>query len=900
MTIRANLIANVFVALLLTLPAGVGLAVAASAGSVPEATQNQQPPSIFGLPAQPEAASLPPAGSPVLMRNMELRFPTQGNVPSVELNTYLYYMELKNHVSSPSQGRWVPYNEATEQVVLEDFQKLWDTGFLNDIWIEVVDEPWENGVEGKRVIFNLEERERVKIVTYEGSDELKTEEILENLQENGINLRLDSFIDPRVIRRVEAVVRAGFAGKGYQFAEVTHTIEEMPGGPKLVRLTFHMDEGPKVQVHEIEFIGNRAMSTGELKGKMEKIKERYWLSWITGRGTYKEAEFEEDADAIIAHYRNEGFIEAQVGQPEIEYLDESDDGETRGMHLTIPIDEGERFRLGTIAFEGNEVLTELGMGRIFEDLEPGDHYSEEDIREGFDRAREVYGALGYYEMTLFPDLQPRVEQSADANENGSGDGAFADEVLPARINGEPVVDVTIRVQEGEQYFINRIEFTGNRTTHDEVIRRELQLTENAVFNTEALKYSVRRLNQLGFFEPLEEGGIAVEEAEGSENEVDLTFDLTETNLNQLTFGAGVSQFDGFFGQVSFQTTNFMGRGESLQVSMQSGSRARNYVVSVTKPYVFGRPISLGTSVFSRRIQWIGSFTEDTTGGTVTAGWPLTLFTRMFVSYSYEAAKVSDVNPYFGDNPQLLAFNPFYQDALMMGSGGRRTIGKIIPTIRLNTVDHPIFPTEGRMLSASIDLAGVGGNTRFWKPTLETTWYIPHTAKTLIGVRAQYSHIASGNKDQIPIFERLWLGGEYSVRGFDLRRIGPTVADVNPPNTVQEGVDGSFVDLRNTYQGRTVMGGNKSFLLNAEYQFLIGGPVRLVTFYDVGQVQDFGSEFAVNDFKSSTGMELRFFMPMLNVPFRLIYYYNPQSGGIYNDRLDDQEKHGFRFAIGTTF
>ena len=205
-----------------------------------------------------------------------------------------------------------------------------------------------------------------------------------------------------------------------------------------------------------------------------------------------------------------------------------------------------------------------------------------------------------------------------------------------------------------------------------------------------------------------------------------------------------------------------------------------------------------------------------------------------------------------------------------------------------------------MLSASIDLAGVGGNTRFWKPTLETTWYIPHTPKTLIGVRAQYSHIASGNKDQIPIFERLWLGGEYSVRGFDLRRIGPTVADVNPPNTVQEGVDGSLVDLRNTYQGRTVMGGNKSFLLNAEYQFLIGGPVRLVTFYDVGQVQDFGSEFAMNDFKSSTGMELRFFMPMLNVPFRLIYYYNPQSNGIYNDRLDDQEKHGFRFAIGTTF
>ena len=879
MTIRANRTTSILAVLLVTLPAG----------AVTAAAQNQQTPSIFGSPAQP-APALPPEGSPVLMRNMELRFPTQGNVSGVELNTYLYYMEIKNHVTLPSQGKWVPYNEATERIVLDDFQKLWDTGFLNDIWIEVVDEPWENGVEGKRVIFNLEERERVKIVTYEGSDELKTDDILTNLQDNGVSLRLDSFISPRTIRRVKSVVRQGFADKGYQFAEVTHTIEEMPGGPKLVRLTFHMDQGPKVQVHEIEFIGNRAMSDGDLRGKMKKIKERWWLSWMTGRGTYKEAEFEEDADAIIAHYRNRGFIEAQVGQPEIEYLEESDDGETRGMRLRIPIDEGERFRIGTVAFDGNEVLTEVALSELFDDIKPGDHYSEENVRKNFDTAREVYGSLGYYEMTLFPDLRPRVKEPADANGNGNGngDGAHADEALPTRINGDPVVDVTIRVQEGDQYFINRIEFTGNKTTYDEVIRRELQLAENAVFNTEALKYSVRRLNQLGFFEPLEDGGINVEKTEGSENEVDLTFDLSETNLNQLSFGAGVSQFDGLFGQVSFMTTNFMGRGETLSVSLQSGSRARNYVVSFTEPFIFGRPISLGTSVFSRRIEWIGSFTEDNIGGSFTVGWPLALFTRMFVSYSYEASKVTDINPFLSTNPDLLSFNPFFQDALLLGSGGRRTISKITPSLRLNTIDHPIFPTEGRNLSMSLELAGIGGNTRFLKPTLEATWYLPHTSKTIVGLRAQYSHLAAANRDQIPIFERLWLGGEYSVRGFDIRRIGPTLSDVNPEVPTD------------SFQGRTIMGGNKSLLLNAEYQFLIGGPVRLVTFYDVGQVQDFGSQLAMDDFKSSTGIELRFFMPVLNVPFRLIYYYNLQNDGVYNDRLFEQEKHGFRFAIGTTF
>ena len=861
--------------------------------------QRPAPPSIFGSPQPPPAARqpiLPPRGSPPLLRNLELRFPAQGNVASVEYNTYLYYMELPGHVSLPSQGRWVPYTEEIERVVLDDFTRLWDTGFLDDLWIEVVDEPWPNGVIGKRVIFNMEERQRVKIVSFEGSEELKQEDIDLNLEDNGVVLRMDSFLDPAVIQRVKGVLEVMFRAQGFLFSEVDHTIEELPGGPKLVRLTFHMDEGPKVVIRNIDFVGNRALSDGDLKGQMKKVRESWWLSWMTGRGTYKEGEFEEDAEAIVGHYRNRGYIRATVGQPNIEYLELSEDGETRAINLRIPVDEGERYRLGDLSFAGNEILLEEGLRRIFQDIEPGDYYSEGDIRESFEDARELYGSLGYYEMTLVPELAPRDEPlpgadlAANGNGNGNGNGEHEGEAEepPTHIDGDPVVDVTIRVQEGEQYFVNRIEFTGNKTTHDEVIRRELQLAENAVFNTEALKYSVRRLNQLGFFEPLEEQGVGIEKTDSEENEVDITFNLSETNLNQLTFGAGVSEFDGFFGQVSFQTTNFMGRGESLQVSMLSGSRARNYQLSFTEPFIFGRPISLGTSVFSRRIEWIGSFTEDSRGGTVTFGVPLALFTRMFVGYSLESSQVTDISPYLTSNPELLAFNPFFADALLQNHGGRRIVSKVTPSLVLNTVDHPIFPTNGHSLSASLELAGLGGNTQFWKPTLEGTWYIRHTSKTIIGLRGQYSYMGAGNPNQIPIFERLWLGGEFSVRGFDIRRIGPTFSEID--SQVNE----------NSYAGRMILGGNKSLLFNGEYQFLIGGPVRLVWFYDAGQVQDFGSPFAMEEFKTSTGIELRFFMPMLNVPFRLIYYWNPQRDGVYNDRLYEQEASGFRFSIGTTF
>lgn len=875
----------------LLVAAGVGPAFAAAGQE-----EGRRPPAAFEAAAgQLPRSPLPPDDSPELLRTVELAFPTQGNVSSVDAQTYLYYMEIPNHRSLPSQDKWVPYTPETEQIIRDDFRRLWDTGFLNDLWIEVVDEEWENGVVGKRVIFNFEERERVKFVTFEGSDEVDRGDIDTAMQENGLAIRVDSFLDLGMIKRVKGLVQFMFADKGYQFAEIDHEITPLPGGPRTVQLTFHMDEGPKVFVDDISFVGNEAMSDRRLRGQMKNTKERWWLSWITGRGTYKEAQFEEDADRIVAHYRDEGYIDAQVGQPDLDYLEESADGESRGLRLRIPVEEGERYRVGEVGFDGNDVINETGLSEIFKELEPGEYYSEGYVRDAFEAAREVYGALGYYEMTLFPDLQPRTGPNAadrdDAEAGGIEDaaGAPAAAARPTHIDGSPVVDVTIRIQEGEQYFVNRITIVGNQTTHDQVIRRELQLVERGVFNTAGLRHSVRRLNQLGFFEPLdEEQAVSIEKTEGAENEVDLTISLTETNLNQLTFGAGVSQYDGFFGQVGFQTSNFLGRGETLGVGIQAGSRVRDINLTFTEPYLFDRNLSGSIGLFSRKIEWIGAYTEDSVGGTATVGFPLALYTRLFFSYSYEETSVRDINPYFTVNPDFLSYNPFFQDALLLGHGGRRSVSKVTPMLSMNTIDHPIFPRRGTRYQVGVDLAGLGGNSRFWKPVLESIWYLPHTQRTTVGLRLQYQHLAAGDPSQIPIFERLWLGGEYSVRGYDIRRIGPTLSEIDPEIPAE------------TYQGRSLIGGNKSFLFNAEYQFSIADPVRLVAFYDAGQVQNFGQGFALDDFKTSTGIELRFFIPMLNVPFRLIYAWNPQRDGVYNDRLQPQEETVFRFAVGTTF
>jgi outer membrane protein insertion porin family len=778
---------------------------------------------------------------------------------------------------------------------------------------------------GKHIIFHMEERPRVKIVDYpESIDRTKLDE---KMKEAGIALRLDSFLDQGAIRRTQGVIRSLMAEKGHQFAEVDARTEELPGGPKLVRVIFEANEGPKVKVRDIEFVGNNQVSDGALKRRMKETKETWFLSWITGRGTYQEAKFEEDAEKVEEYYRERGFVQARVGTPEIRTLEDSTDKETRWVQLRIPVTEGNRYRVGTVAFDGNKVVETRFLQPLFK-LTPGEYYSEKDVRKGFEKAREIYGAGGYFEFTGYPDMQ--FVEPAEGPVEG-----------PA----QPTVNITMRLTEGEQYFVNRITFTGNTTTRDNVIRREMRLVEGAPFSTEQLKYSIRRLNQLGYFQNLEQSpdAVDVQKTPGSTNEVDVTLKLEEQNRNQLTFGAGVSQFEGFFGQLSFQTSNFLGRGESLTLSLQAGSRAENYQVAFTEPFLFDRNITGAVDVYRRSLRYVNQFTQDSTGGNVLFGFPVADFSRLFMTYSYESTSVSDFNEAFFDptcfyreggcrdidisdpsnlSPdalELLNRNIFLYDSLLIGQGGKRTISKVVPSFVFNTVDNPIFPTTGRRFTASMDFAGLGGNTHFIKPSVEAVGFFRHTTRTSVGFRAQLQYIRPyGGTDILPIFERLYLGGEYSIRGFDIRSIG-----YRDPNT------------------QLVIGGNKSLLFNAEYLITIAGPVRLVLFADAGQVRNLGESFGWKEdiieivppappllydpfaptrltvpnavqqnttrvigeasaFKVSTGAEIRFFMPVLNVPFRLIFASNPSRAGVLDNNFRPAKQFTFRFAVGTTF
>jgi outer membrane protein assembly factor BamA len=334
-------------------------------------------------------------------------------------------------------------------------------------------------------------------------------------------------------------------------------------------------------------------------------------------------------------------------------------------------------------------------------------------------------------------------------------------------------------------------------------------------------------------------------------------------------------------------------------------------------------MTAGADLFIREIDYTGLYTQKSAGGNLVYGFQIADFARMFINYSYERVQIEDLNPAFND-PRTAASNPILADSLLSAQGGHRTISKIGPSYVYNTVDSPIFPTTGARYTASMDVAGLGGNTKFINPRAEVIRYWAQTRRTSLGFRVSAEYIRPLAGSVLPIFEKIFQGGEYTIRGFDLRTIGP----------------------RDPISGY-VIGGNKSILGNVEYLINIAGPVRLVLFADAGQVRDTGEKFAWKEdhyvqqlvpfpsvvlsdpfatvglrgdanqlfpdpqyervkigetsaFKSSIGAEIRFFMPVLNVPFRLIFAMNPSRGGVLDNSLQPEKKWKFRFAVGSTF
>jgi outer membrane protein insertion porin family len=732
---------------------------------------------------------------------------------------------------------------------------LWDTGFLDDLVLDVRDSP-----AGKVVLFRVTERKRIQIVDYRGSKALTTTNIEDGLKEAEEGLKIDTFYDPAKARKVEGLIKEMLAVKGYPFAEVKHEAKVIGGAGQQV--SFVITDGPKAQIKEIDFTGNVTFSDATLRGKLKKLKPKgFWnLSGMGGKSTYTEDKWSGskddpgDASRLQDFFLNRGYVMARVGQPKITYLEdkkaESGKKPKRYARLEIPVTEGDQYKVGEIKFEGLTVFKE-DWARLQFKLNPGDVYNDSRIKKGYDKLRDIYGSLGYFQWTGSTRRRPDVDRK--------------------------VVDVTLQMEEDKRYYVGQIHFTGNDSTRDKVIRREVYLNEGDVFNTEALKLSIKRINQLGYFKPMEGAPDLRPSEHGGEDKLDVTFKVEEQNRNQFTFGGGVSGLEGAFLNASFQTSNFLGLGETFTIAAQTGRRTKNYQLAITEPYFLDRPITAGIDIFLRRLTYLSytnfvGYTQQDQGLALTTGFPTTRFSRTFVSYSYQIIDIYEVDEdaleaLGGSAGTAAAFDPS-----AFGGLGRRFESRVSPSFVYNTIDNPYQPRGGRRLTTTFQFVGgpLGGTVSYYRPTVEAVHYQPLGRRMALGLRADFGYIRPfGATTQIPYYQRYFLGGENQIRGYNIRTVSP----VN--------------------DNGTAIGGNKYALFNAEYYLDLFGPVRFLLFFDAGEAYAEGQSIYWRTWRTSTGAELRFLMPVLNVPFRLIYAWNP-------NRDYFQPATAFKFAVGTTF
>ena len=516
--------------------------------------------------------------------------------------------------------------------------------------------------------------------------------------------------------------------------------------------------------------------------------------------------------------------------------------------------------VGSVRVAGTEVYPSETLVRVFE-IEPGDSYSYKVIDAGVERIQELYQNTGYVYAYASPSYEDRPDE-------------------------DHVTDVVIDVFEGDRYRLGRLEFSGNTSTRDKVLRREFRIPEGSYMNMGAFRSSVFKVNALGFWK-LEEEPLEFD-FDDENKRVNVVVKGNEVGRNDIQFGAGYSELDGFFGQAQFNTRNFLGRGNTLGVSVQIGRRTDYYTLTYTEPYFLDRRIILGGSVFSTSVDigGLSPFFRETTGASLTTGFGIGIFSSISALLSYENVSSSFAttrfglpgDPASGHIPPVdpAPLTPVIQEVATENFDGRTV--SVTPSYNYDSRDDPFDPNRGRRDSFRLRFAGgpLGGDFSYLRPELTHTQFVPLTKKTGFAFNAEAGQFFTYDDSEIPFYERYRLGGDRSLRGIPYYTVLPRRED------------GTYFL---TASGARV-GGDRYWLLNLEYQFRVGGPVKLVLFGDLGNTYHEDQGWDIGLFRKTTGVELRLFLPIFQAPIRFIYGYNL-------DPFPDEDTSDFQFSIGTT-
>ena len=740
-----------------------------------------------------------------------------------------------------------------------DFNSLWNTGYFEDLRIEREDTE-------KGVVLNVFVRERptIREIIYKGNNSVSTSDILDRFKKEKVGLSVEGQFDPTKIARAEAVLRQILAEHGHQFAIIKPDVKTIP--PASVQVIFNIKEGPVVKVGEIHFTGNQHLSGLYLRRSMKNLKPIGIPYSIVFENlfakTYDASKLEEDTERVRQAYRDKGYSNAAVEEPQTQIRDEGGLNwftfrPNRGKRIDIlmPIEEGGRYRLGNIVFTGNKAVTNARALRATFVIKDGEWFNATAISKGLDNLKKAYGQLGYINFGAIPKLSYDEQKKT--------------------------VSLNIDIDEGKPFYVSRIEFEGNTITRDRVIRRELLLEEGQVYNSQLWEYSLLRLNQLEYFDQLKMDQDSEAHQNPEAGTVDLLLKVKEKGKNSIGLNGGVSGLSGAFLGVNYQTNNFLGLGETLSVQGNLGNVSRQFLFGFSQPYIRNRPINVGFQIFNNKQDFNAAknyqastgqsanlsaaqqsltqnYNQASTGLNFSVSYPLKrhAFQRLGFTYSLTKSTISAFST---------ASQTFFQTiSFRSGIQGTNALAGIISSSTsfsyiYNTINNPLRPRSGKEYSAVFQIAGLYGNVRYISPLLayksfRSMHYLMPSANghNVLGLRAQLSYVQGFGGDVAPPQNRFYTGGEADLRGFDIRGATPygyvpnrvTVQLTNPDGTCVPR-DPTNPQLNQCIQvpipvyGIASIGGDTSFTTNAEYRIPIAGPVTF-SFFD-----DFGLDVATN-------------------------------------------------------
>src|SRR6516162_4617600 len=704
----------------------------------------------------------------------------------------------------------------TNEIVEDDIKALYKTGYIKNV--RIFAQPEGDGV---KVIVAVQTRAIVREIEITGAERIKPKRLRKE-----IKVQLNHAVDEQALEQSREKIIEIYQGHGYNDVSVEFRVDPIDEKRGTARVVFTVNEGVRGAISQIRFEGNAHIKSATLRKQM-KTRGRTIIYFMDKTGRLDEVQLEQDLDKIREYYQNHGFIDVEIKEVR-------KDRTAKGpMIITIVIQEGPQYHVRKLTITGYEHSSDK-LIRQFLKMKEGSIYSPKQLHDDAKAVADAYGSGGYVDLVITPEGTPA---------------------------GPALIDVHYTIEEGTRSFVNRINIEGNTRTKDKVIRREVLVAPGDVFNTVRVDTTKKRLENLGYFAKVE----TYPEDTDIPGRKDLTILVQEKRTGSLSFGGGFSTVDKLVGfaelsQGNFDLFNwpsFTGGGQKFRLRIQYGQERQDFILAVTEPYFLDRRLALSGQAFYTEANYLSAqYDQRNYGFSFELRKPINAYMYATLGYLLQHIDIFNVDP--------------SASAFIQSQKGSSVESKIVSSLVYDSRDNPLLSRRGQRITFSPAISGgpLGGTVQVYGLDLEGSQYFHLPWDTILLINGEIATASQwGNGTEVPIFERLFLGGSNNLRGFPFREVGPQDENGEPT------------------------GGQSMARTTIEWTFPIIEKARGAVFYDMGFVNSEAWSFGFNHMASDVGIGLRLDLPI--GPLRLDYGYPVMRDGYHGGGH-------FNFNVGYQF